>query len=221
MASAALVAVTMQVPVEVAVNVDPDSLKSPTTVDVGARVPWNGCVPTGAAFNAASIQALLNLAGQTPALGVDDVYSIIESGAAQGVIIKDGAWFSYNGERDQGREKLRTFLMANPKLLAEVREKVIQSIMNDAPVALSDEELSEEDAIEQSVAAMFDDDGEEAERQQRAQVRADRQIEYTDEDPWIRQKFAEECAKRGHASKMPEEVYRNRDYQWAYGDEKE
>jgi recombination protein RecA len=98
-------------------------------------------------------------------IGVDDVYSIIESGAAQGVIIKDGAWFSYNGERYQGREKLRTFLMANPKLLAEVREKVIQSIMNDAPVALSDEELSEEDAIEQSVAAMFDDDGEEADKE--------------------------------------------------------
>ena len=36
--------------------------------------------------------------------------------------------------------------------------------MNDAPVALSDEELSEEDAIEQSVSAMFDDDGEEVEK---------------------------------------------------------
>jgi hypothetical protein len=54
------------------INVDPDSLKSPT-VDVGARIPWSGAVVPGAPFNAASIQALLNLAGQSPALGVDDV----------------------------------------------------------------------------------------------------------------------------------------------------
>jgi oxalate decarboxylase/phosphoglucose isomerase-like protein (cupin superfamily) len=53
------------------------------------------------------------------------------------------------------------------------------------------------------------------------QDRADHQIEYTAEDPWIREKFAEECAKQGHASKMPAEVYRNTDYCWVYGDEKE
>ena len=42
------------------------------------------------------------------------------------------------------------------------------------------------------------------------------QIEYADEDPWIREKFQEELAKRGMTSLMPDEAYKNRDYQWDY-----
>lgn len=42
------------------------------------------------------------------------------------------------------------------------------------------------------------------------------QIEYVDEDPFIRQRFEEELAKRGLTSDMPEEVYKARDYQWTY-----
>ncbi len=44
------------------------------------------------------------------------------------------------------------------------------------------------------------------------------QIEYPDEDPWIRQKFEEELAKRGMTSIMPEEAYRDRDFEWNYDD---
>ncbi len=50
--------------------------------------------------------------------------------------------------------------------------------------------------------------------------RAKLQIEYPDEDPWIRQKFEQELAIRGHASLMPPEAYQDRDYQWGYGNEK-
>ena len=42
------------------------------------------------------------------------------------------------------------------------------------------------------------------------------QIEYADEDPWIREKFEEELNQRGLTSLMPEEAYKNRDYQWDY-----
>ena len=49
--------------------------------------------------------------------------------------------------------------------------------------------------------------------------RAERQIEYPDEDVWIRKKFEEECEKNGHRSLMPPECYEDRNYQWAYGDE--
>jgi len=49
--------------------------------------------------------------------------------------------------------------------------------------------------------------------------RAERQIEYTDEDPWIRKTFERELEKRGRKSLMPEDAYRDRDYRWAYGDE--
>ncbi len=51
--------------------------------------------------------------------------------------------------------------------------------------------------------------------------RASRQIEYPDEDPWIRQKFETEVAKSGATSLMPDEAYQDRDYLWDYGDEKD
>jgi hypothetical protein len=46
--------------------------------------------------------------------------------------------------------------------------------------------------------------------------RAEDQIDYTQEDPWIREMFASELAKRGTASLMPEECYRVPDYQWSF-----
>ena len=45
--------------------------------------------------------------------------------------------------------------------------------------------------------------------------RAKDQIEYPDEDPWIRQKFVAELSKRGVMSLMPDEAYANRDYEWS------
>ena len=42
------------------------------------------------------------------------------------------------------------------------------------------------------------------------------QIEYPDEDPWIREKFQTELAKRGFKSSMPEGAYRDRNFQWSY-----
>jgi oxalate decarboxylase/phosphoglucose isomerase-like protein (cupin superfamily) len=42
------------------------------------------------------------------------------------------------------------------------------------------------------------------------------QIEYPDEDPWIRQMFEEEMAARGMTSEMPEEAYQDRDFEWSY-----
>jgi hypothetical protein len=44
-------------------------------------------------------------------------------------------------------------------------------------------------------------------------------IEYTDEDPWIRQNFEQELAKRGLETEMPPECYTDSDYQWDYGED--
>jgi oxalate decarboxylase/phosphoglucose isomerase-like protein (cupin superfamily) len=44
--------------------------------------------------------------------------------------------------------------------------------------------------------------------------RARDQIEYPDEDPWIRQYFESELAKRGLTSLMPEQAYQDRNYQF-------
>ena len=45
--------------------------------------------------------------------------------------------------------------------------------------------------------------------------RAKDQIEYPDEDPFIRNKFEEELARRGVQSLMPDEAYTNRNYAWS------
>ncbi len=47
------------------------------------------------------------------------------------------------------------------------------------------------------------------------------QIEYPDEDPWVRQNFEKELAKRGLTSLMPDGVYKDRDYQWEYAEDSE
>ena len=45
--------------------------------------------------------------------------------------------------------------------------------------------------------------------------RAKDQIEYPDEDPFIRQKFEEELAKQDLKSLIPAEAYTNRDFEWS------
>ena len=50
---------------------------------------------------------------------------------------------------------------------------------------------------------------------EKVEDRAKDQIEYTDEDPWIRRKFSDELSKRSVQSLMPDEAYTNRDYEWS------
>jgi len=42
------------------------------------------------------------------------------------------------------------------------------------------------------------------------------QIEYANEDPWIRETFERELAKHGMSSAIPAEAYSDAGYQWAY-----
>jgi hypothetical protein len=46
----------------------------------------------------------------------------------------------------------------------------------------------------------------------------DTQIEYPDEEPFIREKFESALAGRGRRSLMPPEAYLNRDYEWSYAE---
>ena len=46
------------------------------------------------------------------------------------------------------------------------------------------------------------------------------QIKYVDEDPWVRQTFEAELAKRGVTSQMPPDIYTDRNFRWeAPGDD--
>ena len=48
---------------------------------------------------------------------------------------------------------------------------------------------------------------------------AGHQIEYSQEDPSVRQRFEEELGKRGLTSDIPEEAYKDSDYQWGYAED--
>ncbi|MGH7928437.1 MAG: cupin domain-containing protein, partial [Candidatus Binatia bacterium] len=50
---------------------------------------------------------------------------------------------------------------------------------------------------------------------EKVEDRAKDQIEYPNEDPFVRRKFEEELGKRGIKSEMPAECYTNPDYAWS------
>jgi recombination protein RecA len=57
--------------------------------------------------------------------GISREGEIIELGAANGIIEKAGAWYSYNGERiGQGKDNTRLFLQQHRDIAADIEEKV-------------------------------------------------------------------------------------------------
>jgi len=56
-------------------------------------------------------------------------------------------------------------------------------------------------------------------RSEKVEDRAKDQIEYVSEDPWVRENFEKELAKKGLKSLMPEEAYRDPDYTWKYSED--
>lgn len=60
--------------------------------------------------------------------GISMEGDVIDLAVEDRIIQKSGAWFSYGELRlGQGRDKARVFLQENPKVLAEIRDKVVES----------------------------------------------------------------------------------------------
>jgi len=60
--------------------------------------------------------------------GISTAGDVLDLATAKGIVEKAGAWFSYNGEKiSQGREAAKTYLEANPKVLAEIAKKITDS----------------------------------------------------------------------------------------------
>jgi recombination protein RecA len=89
--------------------------------------------------------------------GVDDAFSVIESGVATGVIEREGAYYAYEGERIQGKDKFRAMLLSNPPLFEKVKAQVAQALVDQAPKAISNEELGAEDTILEGLSDAFGD----------------------------------------------------------------
>jgi recombination protein RecA len=63
--------------------------------------------------------------------GISREGSLLDVGVELGFIKKSGAWFTYEGEQlGQGRENVKTFLIENPQLMAEVDERIREHLAN-------------------------------------------------------------------------------------------
>jgi recombination protein RecA len=57
--------------------------------------------------------------------GISKTGDLIDVAAAEGIVEKAGAWYSYNNQKvGQGREQSKTFLKENPVIMEEIRQKV-------------------------------------------------------------------------------------------------
>ena len=57
--------------------------------------------------------------------GISKTGDILDLAVKENIVIKSGAWFSYNGEKiGQGRENSKIFLEEHPEIAAEVEQKV-------------------------------------------------------------------------------------------------
>jgi len=64
--------------------------------------------------------------------GISREGCIIDMGIEKGVLEKSGAWISYNGEKlANGRDKTKEYLLANPEVMAEIEQKILDAINED------------------------------------------------------------------------------------------
>jgi recombination protein RecA len=91
--------------------------------------------------------------------GVDDYYSIIEAGVSNKLVKKDGAWFVLGGERFQGRDKLRKYLIANSTAFEELKNKILAVVVAGSRAVDPDEDLDENDDLLETMNK-FGTDGE-------------------------------------------------------------
>ena len=77
--------------------------------------------------------------------GISKVGEVIDMGIELGIMQKSGSWFSYNDSKiGQGRDNVKTFLLDNPEMMAEVEGKIraqLQQQDEAAPMSIGAEEL--------------------------------------------------------------------------------
>lgn len=61
--------------------------------------------------------------------GISRASEVVDLGVKAGIIEKAGSWFSYGDEKiGQGKEKVKDFLLANPKLMADMESKILKNL---------------------------------------------------------------------------------------------
>jgi recombination protein RecA len=90
--------------------------------------------------------------------GLDNYYSVIETGVGSGVVKKEGAYYAFEDNRFQGRDKFRAFLIANEKVYEALKKQIQAIVVESGGVALSDEELTDDDSLLENVSSAVDED---------------------------------------------------------------
>jgi len=84
--------------------------------------------------------------------GISQEGDILDIAVKEEIVEKSGAWFSYNGDKiGQGRENVKKFLQANPKILTEIKGKVL--LKN----GLGDEKAAPEEVIDTSTGEIIEE----------------------------------------------------------------
>lgn len=77
--------------------------------------------------------------------GIDNYFSLIEAAVANKIIQKSGAFYKFNNQQFQGRDKLRKHLMDNPSMFDTLRATVLKVVR--AEDREEDVELEDEDEL--------------------------------------------------------------------------
>ena len=78
--------------------------------------------------------------------GISYVAELLDLCVDHDIVMKSGAWFSYNGEKiGQGKEAAKAFIKSRPDLMKELSEK-LQAKMNPKPEAVETENESVKEA---------------------------------------------------------------------------
>jgi recombination protein RecA len=81
--------------------------------------------------------------------GISREGEIIDLGIKHNIVQKSGAWYSYEGDRiGQGRDNAREFLLANPKVAAEIEKKIRALLM--LKVADGEKPVAEAEALDEA-----------------------------------------------------------------------
>lgn len=113
--------------------------------------------------------------------GIDDYYSMIESGVAHKIVKKSGAFFEFEAQKFQGREKFRKFLMADQKAFKTLRNAVLKSIRAQAQDMEPEEDVPD-DVDELLATTLGEDDYPEAVETPEETVLDDEDISPDDDD---------------------------------------
>ncbi len=78
--------------------------------------------------------------------GISKEGSILDLAVNLDIVEKSGAWFSYNGAKiGQGRENVKKYLKENPKILAEIEQKIRDNYSKAFEQALDEKAPQEDD----------------------------------------------------------------------------